>query len=58
MLTGTYYGGAVDGEWGEKSIQAFWAMVGNENLEERWSIDGDVNSIDRVVLEYIRTRFG
>lgn len=57
MLSGTYYQGAIDGDWGEQSIKAFWAMAGNENLEERWHIDGDVNTIDRVVLDYLRTRF-
>lgn len=57
MLAGTYYQGAIDGDWGEQSVKAFWAMVGNENLEERWHIDGDVNTIDRVVLDYLRTRF-
>jgi hypothetical protein len=31
--------------------------VGKENLEERWSIDGDTDSIDVVVLEYLRQKF-
>lgn len=45
------------GQWDEASKQAFWAMVGNENLEERWSLSGDTDSIDRVALEYLRDRF-
>ena len=58
LLAGQYYEGAIDGQWGEQSVQAFWAMVGNENLEERWNLDGDINRIDSVVLDYVRSRFG
>lgn len=53
-----YMGGEVDGNWDEVSKQAFWVMVGNENLEERWNINHDPDSIDRVALEYLRRRFG
>lgn len=52
-----YYSGVVDGRWGESSKRAFWALVGNENLEERWTIDGEPDEIDRVALEYLRSRF-
>ena len=45
------------GVWNEASKQAFWSFVGKENLEERWSIDGDTDSIDVVVLEYLRQKF-
>jgi hypothetical protein len=38
--------------------QAFWGLIGNENLEERWSPDKNPNHIDRVALEYLRKRFG
>ncbi len=53
-----YYSGEVHGLWDEASRQAFWALVGNENLEERWSIDGSPHHIDRVALNYLRGRFG
>lgn len=52
-----FYKGAVDGDWGTVSKQAFWALVGNENLEERWSLDRP-DQIDRVALDYIRKLFG
>lgn len=52
-----YYAGEVDGEWNRPSQQAFWALVGNENLEERWSLHDTPELIDPVVLEYLRDRF-
>lgn len=52
-----YFGGEANGEWDAMSKQAFWALIGNENLEERWHIDGDTDKIDRVALEYLRERF-
>lgn len=58
MLGQGYMGGEVNGEWDEITKQAFWVLVGNENLEERWSIHQDSNQIDRVALEYLRKRFG
>lgn len=53
-----YYQGEVNGRWDQASKEAFWALVGNENLEERWSLEGDPDRIDRVALEYLRQRFG
>lgn len=53
-----YYPGEVSGVWDDVSKQAFWAMVGNENLEERWHIEGDTDSIDGVALAYLRERYG
>jgi uncharacterized Ntn-hydrolase superfamily protein len=52
-----YYQGDVSGMWDAASKQAFWAMVGNENLEERWHIEGKTDAIDRVALAYLRARF-
>lgn len=51
-----YYDGPPDGVWNEASIQAFWAFVGTENLEERWSPD-DPHLLDPVILAFIRDRF-
>ncbi len=46
-----------DGVWNDATKVAFDAMIGTENLEERWKIyDGDV--IDRIALEYLRGKFG
>ncbi|MBE0690749.1 MAG: fimbrial assembly protein FimA, partial [Anaerolineae bacterium] len=57
LRAGGYRQTEADGVWDEASIHAFWALVGNENLEERWHIERDPNSIDRVALEYLRERF-
>ncbi|PJF22650.1 MAG: fimbrial assembly protein FimA [Phototrophicales bacterium] len=53
-----YYAGKVTGEWDDMSKVAFWTMIGNENLEERWNINETPDKIDRVVLNYLRERFG
>ncbi|MGB7338778.1 MAG: DUF1028 domain-containing protein [Phototrophicaceae bacterium] len=57
MLNQGYMGGDVNGEWDEVTKQAFWVLVGNENLEERWNLSNNPNQIDRVALEYLRKRF-
>lgn len=33
-------------------------LIGNENLEMRWNLRRHRHTIDRVVLEYLRERFG
>ena len=48
----------VSGIWDSASKQAFWAMVGSENLEERWNLEGNTDLIDQVALDYLRERFG
>ena len=53
-----YYSGEASGEWDDISKHAFWAMVGNENLEERWNIHENADHIDSVALNYLRERFG
>ncbi len=45
------------GIWNEASKQAFWSFMSKENLEERWSIEGDTDRIDMVALQYLRQRF-
>jgi len=52
-----YYSGPVTGAWDAASQEAFWALVSNENLEERWAIDRQPDRIDRVALDYLRSRF-
>jgi uncharacterized Ntn-hydrolase superfamily protein len=52
--TGHYQGdlsGAVDDE----TLQSLRNLVGEENLEERWS--GDPKAIDNKVVEYLREKF-
>lgn len=57
MVAQGYMGGEINGDWDEVTKQAFWVLVGNENLEERWSLQNKPNKIDRVALEYLRKRF-
>ncbi len=52
-----YYRGEIDGTWDEPVKQAFWQFIGNENLEERWNLEGNTDLIDQVVLDYLRERF-
>ncbi|MBN1180069.1 MAG: DUF1028 domain-containing protein [Anaerolineae bacterium] len=49
------YDGPTTGDFDEATRAALRALVGMENLEERWSGDGDV--IDGLVVEYLRGRF-
>ncbi len=57
MAQAGHFEGDPAGPWDTLSKQAFWALVGNENLEERWSLDGNTDEIDRVALDYLRMRF-
>jgi uncharacterized Ntn-hydrolase superfamily protein len=53
--TGHYYG-PVSGDFDEPTRRALRALVGSENLEERW--DGTGDTIDRVVVDYLLKRLG
>jgi uncharacterized Ntn-hydrolase superfamily protein len=53
-LTG-HYDGPQSGEFDETTRKALRALVGAENLEERW--DGSGDAIDRLALDYLRQRF-
>lgn len=57
LLLRAGYAVPVTGFWDTASQQAFWALVSNENLEERWAIDRQPDRIDRVALDYLRRRF-
>ncbi|MFQ5435525.1 MAG: DUF1028 domain-containing protein [Anaerolineae bacterium] len=50
-----YYDGAQTGIFDETTRKALRALVGSENLEERWNGSGDV--IDRVVVNFLMKRF-
>ncbi len=50
-----FYAGPINGEWDEPTELAFREFAGVENLEDRL-LGG--KQIDRVVLEFIRERFG
>ena len=54
-ITG-HYKGSVSGEFNEETRKALRALVGAENLEERWNGEGD--QIDRKALEFLREKFG
>jgi len=51
-----HYEGPQNGRFDEPTRKALRALVGSENLEERWNGEGDV--IDRVVVEFLLERFG
>ena len=53
-----YSQGEPNGEWDQASKEGFEALISNENLEERWSLDQDPDVIDSVALDYLRLRFG
>ena len=53
-----YMTGEINGDWDEVCQQVFFMLIGNENLEMRWSLERNRHSIDRVVLDYLRERFG
>jgi uncharacterized Ntn-hydrolase superfamily protein len=57
LVRGGYSTREPDGVWDEASIAAFFALVGTENVEERWS-PSDAHGIDRVALDYLRRRLG
>jgi uncharacterized Ntn-hydrolase superfamily protein len=57
MLVRTdHYGGPVTGQFDEATRKALRALVGMENLEERW--DGQEDMIDRKVIDYLREKYG
>lgn len=51
-----YWQGTPDGVWDQRAIDAFFAFVNTENLEERWTPD-DAHRLDPVILQFIRERF-
>lgn len=56
LMTKTgHYQGKASGQFDEETRKALRALVGAENLEERWNGEGD--AIDRQVVEYLRGRF-
>lgn len=50
-----YYDGPLTGEFNEETRSALRALVGTENLEERWDGTGDV--IDRQVVRFLREKY-
>jgi len=51
-----HYIGPQNGQFDENTRKALRALVGAENLEERWNGEGD--QIDRLALEFLREKFG
>ncbi len=51
-----YYQGPANGVFDETTRAALRALVGSENLEERWNGEGE--QIDRQVVEYLKRKFG
>lgn len=58
MIANGYMTGEINGVWDEVCLQVFRILIGNENLEMRWTPEKNRHSIDRVVLEHLRQRFG
>jgi uncharacterized Ntn-hydrolase superfamily protein len=50
-----HYDGPADGIFSDETRKALRALVGVENLEERWDGSGDL--IDRVVVDFLHERF-
>lgn len=57
LIATGHYTGQANGQWDEATREAFWAFVGIENLEERWSPDDHPELIDPVALDFIRKRY-
>jgi uncharacterized Ntn-hydrolase superfamily protein len=51
-----HYDGPVSGEFDEATRKSLMALVGTENLEERWT--GSEDTIDSKALDYLREKFG
>jgi uncharacterized Ntn-hydrolase superfamily protein len=51
-----HYKGKKTNEFDADTRKALRALVGSENLEERWNGEGD--HIDRMALEFLREKFG
>ncbi|MBV7330980.1 DUF1028 domain-containing protein [Chloroflexi bacterium TSY] len=51
-----HYRGERSGTVNDDMLQGLQALVGRENLEERWT--GNAEMIDRLVVEYLRKNFG
>jgi uncharacterized Ntn-hydrolase superfamily protein len=51
-----HYSGPTTGVFDAGTRKALRALVGTENLEERWNGEGD--EIDRLVVTYLRDKFG
>ena len=50
-----HFKGEISGLITEDTVSALKALIGEENLEERWN--GDKNLIDKKVVEYLREKF-
>ena len=53
-----FYNGDIDGQWDDASRRAFDRLVSIENLEERWNLQDNPDTLDSVALAYLRERFG
>jgi uncharacterized Ntn-hydrolase superfamily protein len=51
-----HYNSSANGIFDDETRKALRALVGAENLEERWDGTGDM--IDKVVVDFLMERFG
>ena len=56
LHTAGYYDGPRHGEFDDATRKALRALVGTENLEERW--DGSGDEIDRMVVDFLLDKYG
>jgi uncharacterized Ntn-hydrolase superfamily protein len=56
LLKTGHYSGPANGIFDSATRKALRTLVGIENLEGRWNGEGD--SIDRLLVEYLRVRYG
>lgn len=56
LISTGHYDGPQNGEFDKPTRRALRALVGEENLEERWNGKGDM--IDKVVVDFLLQRFG
>ncbi len=57
LIRSGYRQSEPDGVWDAESKQQFDALIGSENLEERWRND-DPDMLDQVALAYLREKYG
>ena len=58
MIGHGFLTGEINGVWDEPCQVAFGLLIGNENLEMRWSLEGNPRAIDQIALKYLRERYG
>ncbi len=56
MIKTGHYDGPVTGVFDDETRKSLRALIGQENLEERW--DGSSDKIDKITVDYLHKRLG